>query len=104
MEQVKKLESKFKVGDTVYYYSRKDSKVKKDEVSRITYDNNIDLFCYYLKNPDLIYKEDELYETFEECKEDCISHFEYLLNNPFYLNKTKAKKMLENIKVQEEVL
>lgn len=72
MEQVKKLEPKFKVGDTVYYYDYLLDVIDKDEIVKIEYAN--DIAYYYFKNTctGFIYNEDELYKTFEECKNDLI--------------------------------
>lgn len=80
MEQVKKLESKFKVGDTVYYYDFIfEPVIKKDEILRIEYDNYDNAIHYYFKNPNAAYGEEALYLTFEECKAGTISHYETLL-------------------------
>ena len=114
MEQVKKLESKFKVGDTVYYYDFIfESVIKKDEIVRIEYDNRSNVIYYYFKNPNAAYGEETLYKTFEECKACTISYYESLLRS-FQSRPVKdqctelgiknCNYRLENIKAQEEAL
>ena len=94
MEQVKKLEPKFKVGDIVYYYNFGTNEIKKDEVARTEWDNNTfyyslkklyhfyilaefartewdnNTFYYSLKKlyPFYILAEYQLFEAFDECK------------------------------------
>ena len=108
-------EPKFKVGDTVYYYDYNHLDViKKDEIVRIEYDNNIDMFHYYFKNTykDNDYYENEIHLTFEECKSYHISFYETLLRGfQSRMDKDKPdssfvksyKERLEKIKEQVEV-
>lgn len=102
MEQVKKLEPKFKVGDIVYYYNYGSGEIKKDKIVKIEYGCD-----FYLKNkfyPFILipYTEDQLFKTFEECKADRISCYERLSEDPDIGE--IAKERLEKLKGQVEAL
>ena len=116
MEQIKKLEPKFKVGDIVYYYDVLYQKIRQAEVIEIVEIEDEDIVIsefnnfYSLKAKDTLrkingyYTKKELFETFEECKADRISRYERLLSNPFYLPKEIAEERLKKIKGQVEAL
>lgn len=113
MEQVKKLEPKFKVGDIVYYYNFGTNEIKKDEVARTEWDNNT--FYYSLKKLYHFYilAEYQLFEAFDECKNHLLKILDHTMETLTFFSdsidsidasKSSLEHLYKKIKGQVEAL